>query len=387
MALTVQHLNADTTFLLSFAPTFAPRHAAVDFPGSFKVLIDPWLSGHSSIWNPQFQISHHTTAPCITSLAKIPLPDLIVISQDKPDHCHRETLCTLPANTRIRILATPAATKKIRSWKHFKNATIESLAPFNADKKKNNLVRIPIPSFSSKSAPGEVTIAYMPQKLDLTALHNAIGITYRSPGVTTTTPWGDVTNLPVSPPETPPPSRVRTPAMERSTSFTTLRFHGLLTPPISPADSFLSSASSSSKGTKEKTLSVLYSPHGVSYPTVAPYAFTHLARESALPLTALFHSINVEENPWFMGGMVAAGYPGGEQIVKELGARYWISAHDEVKDNRGWSVTWIKSTALSINDAQKKLDDLLCHDFKGCRNARMMPEVVMLDSGDSLHVP
>ncbi|KAF1352070.1 hypothetical protein BDV97DRAFT_275669, partial [Delphinella strobiligena] len=325
MAVTVQHLNADTTFLLSFSPTFAPRHAAANFPGSFKVLIDPWLSGHSSIWNPQFQISHHTTAPCITSLADMPLPDLIVISQDKPDHCHRETLCTLPADTRIRILATPAAAKKIRSWKHFKNATIESLAPFNADKKNDHLVRIPIPSFSSKSAPGEITIAYMPQRMDITALHNAIGITYRSPGVTTTTPWGDVTNLPVSPPETPP----------------------------SPSHSF---GPFPSEGTKEKTLSVLYSPHGVSYPTVAPYARTHLARESALPLTALFHSINVEENPWFMGGMVAAGFPGGEQIVRELGARYWISAHDEVKDNRGWSVAWIKSTAFSRDDAQKKLD-------------------------------
>src|ERR1700760_2952743 len=133
MALRIQQLNADTTFLLTFSPTFAPdsstiRKKSKRFPGEYTILVDPWLSGHSSILHPAFQISHHTTPPMIASLAQLKQEvDLIIISQDKPDHCHKETLCSWPTKKKVEILATPAAAKKIRSWRHFDPLHVHSL--------------------------------------------------------------------------------------------------------------------------------------------------------------------------------------------------------------------------------------------------------------------
>jgi len=119
MSLTVEKLNDDTTFLFSFAPSFAPSNNKRKLPGAFTILVDPWLAGQSSILHPVFQLANHTAPAAIKSLAELKEhPDLIIISQDKPDHCHRETLCSLPANTRTRILATPAAAKTIRAWKY-----------------------------------------------------------------------------------------------------------------------------------------------------------------------------------------------------------------------------------------------------------------------------
>lgn len=305
-------------------------------------------------------------------------PDLIIVSQDKPDHCHKETLCTLPADTRIKILASPAAAKKIRSWKHFTNATIESLVPYRANK-KNSLVRIPIPSYSSKSAPGEITVAYMPQKMDFTAVHNAIGITYRPPGSTTIARCGSRVNLPLTPPASPPSSRTLTPGSERRVPFAFgTEPDWFQTPPDSPMDGQLPVFAP--KTPDGKTLSVLYSPHGVSYSVIAPYASNHLSNEAALPLTALFHSINIEENPWFMGGKVSDGYPGGERIVRELGPQYWIGAHDEDKDNKGWSVTWIKSTAYTVEDAQRMLDEASNVNNKVAGRSK----IVNMESGEAL---
>lgn len=390
MALTVKHLNADTTFLLTFSPVFAPPHADGRFPGSFTILIDPWLDGPSSIWNPKFQISHHTTESCVRSLTEIPEPDLIIVSQDKPDHCHRETLCSLPADSHVRILATPAAAKKIISWNHFRNASIETMQPYSASSQKT-IKRIPVPGYTRSSAPGEVTIAYLPAKMDVTRLHNAFGITYRAPSSQTTAPSGTIVDLPLSPPASPAlspsPTISRPRTAERSVSFLAAPISGPLTP---PPDTPMSEQMPDfpTMSVREKPLSVLYSPHGVSTSTIAPYASMHLAKESALPLTALFHSINTEENPWFMGGVVAAGYPGGADIVRKLGAQCWISAHDEVKDNRGWSVAFIKSTKYTMDDVQRKLeDDVRSYAEKNNEKKRHVKTMVLnLQPGQQMRV-
>jgi hypothetical protein len=374
MAINVKPLNADTTFLLDFVPSFAPSRQTPRFPGSFSILIDPWVTGSSSVWLESFQISHHTSSPCISSLRELPQPHLIIISQDKPDHCHRQTLCTLPTHSPVHILATPVAAKLIRSWKHFTHATIETMQPYN---KKNHgtITRIPIPAYSSTSQGGEVTVSYMPQRVDPTRLHNAIGITYRPPSSTTTSVNGSIVNLlnlPPSPQDSPMAGDIPDPLIGQ---------YGLPTPPQSPMEladvAPLFSA-------REKTISVLYSPHGVPYTAVEPYASTHLVEESALPLTALFHSINTEENPWFMGGVVAAGYPGGSELVQKLGSKYWISAHDEVKDNRGWSVAWIKSTRYSAEEAQQRLDQEMKDSKKQATNCRT--RIVSLEAGERLRI-
>ena len=104
MSLTVQQLNGDTTFLLTFRPSIAPDGSSKRFPGDFTILADPWLKGSSSILHPKFQISYHTTDSLVPSLADlIELPDIILISEDNTDQCHNETLCSLPKDAYVRI--------------------------------------------------------------------------------------------------------------------------------------------------------------------------------------------------------------------------------------------------------------------------------------------
>ncbi|KAK8222113.1 hypothetical protein M8818_000283 [Zalaria obscura] len=355
MSLTVKRLNGDTTFLLTFNPQIAPSTTDSRFPGSYTILIDPWLSGPSSVWTPRFQISHHTDPLAVKSLAKLDPPDLILISQDKPDHCHRETLCSLPRDSRIPILATAAAAKLIKSWTHFDPSLIASLRPYST-KKPSSIHRIPLPAYSSASAPGELTIAYMPQKHDLTRLHNAIGLTYTPPSTLTTTPSGHLVNLPLSPPASP--SSPHSPTSDRRTrSFSSLRSRSLENAAaMTPAPSTPGSRPPSRE--TEKTLSVLYTPHGVAYAAIKPYITSFLTPLNALPLTALFHSINTEQNPWFMGGKVAAGYPGGLEILRKVGACYWVGCHDEVKENRGLATVLIRSGRFGVEEVQGIVEEM-----------------------------
>jgi hypothetical protein len=213
------------------------------------------------------------------------------------DHCHRETLCSLPADTSIPILAAPKAAKMISSWNYFQNDIIRPLKPYSASKPDTTL-SIPINSTSPSTRPGELTISNICPKLDLTGLHNAIGITY--------------------------------------------------TPPTS----------STSSGT---TLSVIYTPHGAPLTALQPYVTHFLApRPGALPVTALFHSLNNEANPWFFGGEVCFGAPGAVEFTKKVGVRNWIGAHDEVKEVSGLGTKLLKSRIFEEEEARAMVEKEGC---------------------------
>lgn len=378
MSLNVQHLNADTTFLLAFAPAFAPANHIRRFPGAFTILLDPWLAGESSILHPSFQISHHTAQSSINSLADLREEvDLIIISQDKPDHCHRETLCSLPKSKRIPILATEAAAMKIRTWMHFDDELIHDIPAYNV-KDPDSVVRIDIPAYTSSGKSGEITIAHMPQKRDVTGLHNAIGITYQAPGSILTKNGGTQVDLSDaqttssqsrpstrSRPSTSAGSRPRTNSTPQkpSRSLRAVRsLRSLRKQPSLPSLVRKDSAHSSEappplpKAPAEPTVSVLYTPHGVSPSLLQSYTTNHLAPMNALPFTALFHSFTQETNLWFLGGKVVTGAPGGVALVKKYGARRWISAHDEPKDNKGMSVKWLRTKLHGVGDVQALLD-------------------------------
>jgi len=369
MSLSVKNLNGDTSFLITFSPPSAPDHCRERFPGAFTILLDPSLVGHSSVWNTAFQISHHTSTPVVSSLKDLK-PDLILISQAKPDHCHRQTLCTLSPNSKIKILAVPEAAKLIKSWKHFLNPNISVLNPYSA-KDNSSVYCIKLDAYTANTAAGQMTISYIPEKRDMTGLHNAMGITYRPPGTSFTNHAGMRIDLPLSPPLTP--SRLHTAARPRSadseSSFE--RAMHALSGVDSPMEGQLALTTTPPHLPGERTISVLYTPHGMSYPTLTSYIDTHLVPLGALPLTALFHSMNVERNPWILGGLVARGFPGGLELAQRIGAKYWISAHDEVKDNKGWATVWIKSRPYSLEEAQRALNQELGTKTK----------LVVLDSG------
>lgn len=83
------------------------------------------------------------------------------------------------------------------------------------------------------------------------------------------------------------------------------------------------------------------------------YASSHLVSLAALPLTAFLHSFDRVQNPWWFGGNINAGLPGGAEIAKNLMAKCWVGAHDEEKDNTGLAVKLIakrKFTRAEVQD-------------------------------------
>lgn len=355
MALTVRSLNGDTAFLLTFTPPIlkAPLLSPGLFPGSFTILIDPWLTGPSIILNSIFSISHQKIVPCIKSLRDLDHePDLILISQDKPDHCHEETLRQLPQDCQSTILATPPAAKKILSWKHFRPELVQALPRFVEEDPKS-IYRLVLPPMSPRGTCGEVTVTWMPAKRDVTGLHHAIGITYRPPCSVLSANPGYYLDLPMSPPASP------------GSPMTIASSPRTIVP--SPYND------------REKTMSVIYSPHGVAYDIIRPYASSHLVTESALPLSALIHSFDRVENPWWLGGNVSAGSPGGLEIARSLYASAWISAHDADKDNRGISVKQVRIGKFGIEEIMKMFQE---NQQEHTRRKLPLTNVLSLASGE-----
>ena len=374
MSLTVQQLNADSCFLLTFRPSFAPKNYTGKFPGSFSILIDPWLDGASSIFHPKFATTYHSSPSAVRSLQELrDEVDAIVVSQDKPDHCHRETLCTLGKNSKTRIFATPKAAFKIREWRYFDDPNIiEEIPTYSSSKGEAAFTRIVIEPYSTSSAPGEITITNLSSKTDLTRLHNAIAITYCPPGTVLKTVDGDtikLNDLPMTarPGSSIPPFKTirKKPSISSPVGIVKATIPRSPTSPTSPSTSTtspqrpstsFSAGNDSQQPNHESVLSVLYTPHGVDPSLLRPYVTSHLSHlPGAIPLTALFHSLNVESNPKMLGGVISNGAPGGIQLIKEVDARYWIAAHDEEKKNEGLATKLMSSKVYGVEETIKLL--------------------------------
>lgn len=375
MSLRIKHLNADSSWLLIFSPPCAGPNPDGKFPGSFTILIDPWLSGPSKFFSSRFALVNHKTPSCVASLRDLPTPDLVICSQDKSDHCHEETLRQLWPDADTLLVGTPAAAKKMRSFRHFDSSNVRSLKRFDP-KQEDSLFRITIPPFSPNGSTGEVTIALLAKPVDLAGLHNAIGITYRAPssifsGTSAPTSFID---LPMTPPESPP----------TSPGNSSLQSTISLGSPPRPRTPISTTIYPAPYGNREKTLSVLYSPHGCGYDLVKAYATTHLLAEAALPLTAFLHSWTVATNPWYFGGNVCGGYPTGVEIAHSLFAKVWISSHDEEKDTKGISTKNTKFQKFDRDTIKNNLDQLAAE--KGKSKTGSKTAVLELDSGQEYFV-
>lgn len=343
MSVTVKHLNADASFLLTFEPlhTFPPSPGSSRNSTAFSVVLDPWLQGASKIWHSKFSVSTHKEQPCCSSLDVLD-PDLVVISQDKDDHCHAPTLQTLPRSQgKTTILAQPAAANTIRSWKYFDASKVVTLRKWD-EKRESTVHRIALPALDSTGIAGEITIAYLEQKRDITGLHSAVAITYRAP-----------------------------------TSGQNANTYYPLTPPASPTSQPPSPRSQPSS----KTLSVIFSPHGLPYSCVAPYASEHLVRAAALPLTALLHCFDRITNPWYLGGNICAGLPTGRDIAQNLLAGTWISAHDGDKETKGFASTKIMTRRFD----KQEVEDAVSPKTPGFPQGRGT-EVIILGVGEDIRL-
>ncbi|KAH8814538.1 hypothetical protein DL96DRAFT_416008 [Flagelloscypha sp. PMI_526] len=110
----LHHLNADTSWLLQIPS----KHNSF-----YNILIDPWLTGSQSDVAPWFSRQWHSHKPAYDSInaveVKLGKVDLVVISHEFTDHCHRETLVQLPKAT--KIIAPNKAKGVIQKWKHFES--------------------------------------------------------------------------------------------------------------------------------------------------------------------------------------------------------------------------------------------------------------------------
>ncbi|KAI6093939.1 hypothetical protein F4821DRAFT_7800 [Hypoxylon rubiginosum] len=387
MALSVKHLNADASFLLSFEPIISEFAQGTVTPKPFTILLDPWITGPSKVFHSKISIATHKHPACISSLSELPSPpDLVIISQHKSDHCNEATLRQLPASgSKTLILAEPTAARLIRSWKYFDQDKIRTIERWEDPRPtgKESVLRIPVPPAAPGGQAGEVTVAFIPQlKRDLVGLHAAIGITYRPPPTHNLKVATPAITLPLSPPATPSSQRTQA---SNATSTNTLAVPDAFllppTPPVSPhslrsvqsASTLLPSPlrpnmnghfprsvsqshvrPTTSNGTT-RPISVLFSPHGISYEHLVPYVTSHLVSEAALPLTALLHCMDSITNPWWLGGNICAGVPAGAEIATKLGARVWISAHDGEKEVRGLATGMLKTKRWKREEVEEAL--------------------------------
>ncbi|KAI0404364.1 hypothetical protein F4802DRAFT_252926 [Xylaria palmicola] len=395
MALAVKHLNSDSSFLLSFQPVIPESLVDSVEPRTFTILLDPWITGPSTILHPRVSITSHKHPACVASLTDLSQPpDVVIVSQNKPDHCNEATLRQLPAGGRTLILAEPASARAIRSWKYFGKHKIRTIERWQDPRitGKQSVIRIPVPPLQPGGREGEVTVAFIPQRHDLAGLHGAIGITYKSPptdGLTKQVPLTQVHTPPSTPesyvqryndveprppvvtpigdtfllPPTPPMSPVLpiSPSLRSTHSASTLIVSptfSLYSPKFRPATSSQNEKPllPPSPYSHSRPISVIFSPHGIQYSSLAPYATSHLVAEAALPLTALLHCMDSISNPWWLGGNICAGVPCGAEIASTLGARLWISAHDGDKDVRGLATGLLKTRRWDDDEIQAAIE-------------------------------
>lgn len=138
------HLNADTTWLVQLP---YPRGTTPP-PGRthFNILVDPWLQGPQSDVAWWFSTQWHVVPPSIATIQDLNSSlreletrgadagsptsyiDVVAISHEFTDHCHRATLEELPKST--PVFATDVAADLIRSWGHFDGViTTPALSP------------------------------------------------------------------------------------------------------------------------------------------------------------------------------------------------------------------------------------------------------------------
>ncbi|TLS29629.1 hypothetical protein PpBr36_00413 [Pyricularia pennisetigena] len=397
MALTIKHLNGDASFLLTFEPLVSgPRDPDAASPTPFRILLDPWITGSSTIFHSKISVSTHKQPACISSLQELPEPDLVVISQHKSDHCNEATLRQLPASgTKTLILAEPASARVIKSWKYFDRQKVRTIPKWgeSTEQGREALVRIPLPPLVPGGEPGEVTVAFIPQRRDISGLHSAVGITYRPPGTSVAAAAATHINHGGAWPSRPPSVRraflhprcaspalgpgpqpmttssvltpPETPNSYRSNAFPPfanaadcIHRHPTQTPfglPPTPTSLRSSRSTSSLQLSRQlsrlstaatqtpRSLSLLYSPHGISTTSLSSYVTSHLVAEAALPLTALLHCFDAVSNPWWLGGNILLGAPAGLETATALRARAWVSAHDGEKELRGIATALLKT--------------------------------------------
>lgn len=340
-SIAITHLSADATFLLTYLPfqSANPPSSSLQTPPPppFTVLLDPWLVGDSPVYHRSFSTQSHTVPPSITHLSQLAhAPSVVLISQDKTDHCHEETLRQLDAapggrDAETRVFAVKGAAGRVRGWKIFGEGKVEELKAWKAGGK---VVRVEIPIAEEEEEVGEgegegeqaaeiagggrvkvvahMEITHHPAVYpwEVPVLHSALGIRF----VTTYTYH--------TPSPTPSPSPASTPEPQTHT-------HTHLT---------------------------LFSPHGVSPPALLRY-LTHISPPPATPhVDVLLHPFTLTTTPAHLGGKITLGLPNIAKVLRSgVRVRVVVSAHDEVKEVGGYVKSRIKTRRWDRGAAEREI--------------------------------
>jgi len=121
----------------------------------------------------------------------------------------------------------------------------------------------------------------------------------------------------------------------------------------------------------------------VPYEALQPWASTHLVSLAAHPLTLFLHGFDSVYGPWYLGGVMMTGLPGGLDIVRQLLPRVWLGAHDGEKKMRGAVAKKLHRKNFPLDEVEKAVVEALAADGKA---ARTVTEVIRLESGKELRV-
>ena len=197
------HINADTTWLLSLP---YPDNAICPQRYRFNVLVDPWLKGPQSDVAAWFSTQWHQIKSSVQTIEELNRVlgereelelratgtisrqssngtstsgpslrnyiDVVVISHEFTDHCHRLTLEEIDAS--VPCFATTKAAELIRSWGHFE--AVSDVPPFSRDSDWRKT--------SASSLPSWIGIARLVTESDALYFHSAITVFYKSSNVT-----------------------------------------------------------------------------------------------------------------------------------------------------------------------------------------------------------
>lgn len=317
----LHHLNADTSWLLQIP---RPLHEKGDGKRYYNLLIDPWLSGSQSDVASWFSQQWHASVSAVPSIGAVEaliseiesisnevdmerqynswqrqsrrrreedrekertgLIDVVAISHEFTDHCHEATLLELSHD--VPVIAATKAAQLVKSWGHF-DTVIET------------------PVFTEKGANWR---------------HNTIGVL---------PDWLSI--------------------MRVVDQKDQLYYHSAILIAFQPCPRSSNPSSQSSKSSQPEMEEppaelVIYTPHGIHFPSLSPILTANPPVRTLAFLHGL-HDVTISGKQLNLGAHNAIA---GRTL---LNAKYWIGTHDEVKPGGGLASWFIRRKVISVEDA------------------------------------
>ncbi|KAF1993931.1 hypothetical protein P154DRAFT_567666 [Amniculicola lignicola CBS 123094] len=320
----LHHLNADTSWLLQVPrPASAVKHGSRIY---YNILIDPWFVGGQSDVAKWFSQQWHAVESKVKSIVEVEdlirqvetlagglrmgkgslrksnveamadietLIDVVAVSHEFTDHCHRDTLLEVHPN--VPVFATEKAATLIESFKHFHTV-------------------IPTPTFTEEAAdwrsyslsplPTWLSIARLTASGDALYYHSALLICFST--------------------------------------------HAFLPPTPKKRSSLLIHDEPSNYAASEAAECVIYSPHGIPHTSLTPIAVADPPLHTLAFLHGL-HDVKIST-----AQQLNLGAKNGVLAQQLLRAKYWVGTHDEIKIGGGMIGWFLRRRIWTFEEALKE---------------------------------